>query len=55
MAANAGYPYLEVRRLDSDTNQTVARTIARQTKNTPVHELEAYKRCLDCSQVPGYP
>ena len=38
-----------------DTNQTVALDIVRRPKSTPVHELERYMRCKDCSQVRGYP
>jgi hypothetical protein len=29
--------------------------IVRRPKATPVHELERYMRCKDCSQVRGYP
>src|SRR3954466_14989281 len=54
-ALNAGYRYLEVRCLGRDTNQTVALGIVRRPKATPVHELERYMRCKDCSQVRGYP
>ncbi|MEY9415111.1 hypothetical protein ABIF69_001553 [Bradyrhizobium japonicum] len=54
-ALNAGYCYLEVRCLGCDTNQTVALDIVRRPKCTPVHELERYMRCKDCSQVRGYP
>src|SRR6201985_10159 len=54
-ALNAGYGYLEVRCLGCDTNQTVALDIVRRPKTTPVHELERYMRCKDCSQVRGYP
>src|ERR1700761_5747171 len=54
-ALNAGYLYLEVRCLGCDTHQTVALDIVRQPKATPVHELERYMRCKDCSQVRGYP
>lgn len=53
-ALNAGYRYLEVRCLGCDTNQTVALDIVRRPKATPVHELERYMRCKDCSQVRGY-
>ena len=52
---NAGYGYLEVRCLGCDTHQTVALDIIRRPKTTPVHELERYMRCKDCSQVRGYP
>jgi hypothetical protein len=54
-ALNAGYLYLEVRCLGCDTNQTVALNIIRRPKETPVHELERYMRCKDCSQVRRYP
>src|SRR5690348_13414621 len=54
-ALNAGYRYLEVRCLDCDTHQTVALDIVRRPKATPIHELERYMRCKDCSQVRGYP
>jgi hypothetical protein len=53
-ALNAGYCYLEVRCLGCDTHQTVALNIVRRSKSTPVHELERYMRCKDCSQVRGY-
>jgi hypothetical protein len=29
--------------------------LVRRPKSTPVHELERYMRCQDCSQVRGYP
>ena len=54
-ALSAGYGYLEVRCLGCDTHQTVALDIVRRPKSTPVHELERYLRCKDCSQVRGYP
>jgi len=50
-ALNAGYLYLEVRCLGCDTHQTVALDIVRRPKATPIHELERYLRCKDCSQV----
>ena len=53
-ALNAGYGYLEVRRLGCDTHQTVALDIVRRPKTTPIHELERYMRCRDCSQLRGY-
>lgn len=52
---NAGYGYLEVKCLGCDTHQTVALDIVRWPKTMPVHELERYMRCKDCSQVRGYP
>ena len=54
-ALNAGYRYLEVRCLGCDTHQTVGLDIVRRPKATPVHELERYMRCKDCSQVRCYP
>ena len=54
-AINAGYRYLEVKCLGCNTHQTVALDIVRRPKATPVHELERYMRCKDCSQVRGYP
>jgi hypothetical protein len=54
-ALNAGYLYLEVRCLGCDTHQTVALDIVRRPKVTPIHELERYLRCKDCSQVRRYP
>ena len=53
-ALNAGYRYLEVRCLGCDTHQTVALDIVRRPKSTPIHELERYMRCKDCSQVRRY-
>ena len=54
-ALNAGYGYLEVRCLGCNTNQTVALDIVRRPKATPIHELERYMRCKDCSRERGYP
>jgi hypothetical protein len=54
-ALNAGYLYLEVRCLGCDTHQTVALDIVRRLKSTPIHELERYMRCKDCSEVRGDP
>lgn len=54
-ALNAKFSYLEVRCLGCDTHQTVALDIVRRPKTTPIHELERYMRCKDCSQVRGYP
>jgi ribosomal protein S27E len=53
-ALNAGYRYLEVKCLGCDTHQTVALDIVRRPKSIPVHELERYMRCKDCSHVRGY-
>ena len=52
-AINAGYRYLEVKCLGCNTHQTVALDIVRRPKATPVHELERYMRCKDCSRSPG--
>ena len=54
-AINAGYHYLEVKCFGCNTHQTVALDIVRRPKATPVHKLERYMRCKDCSQVRGYP
>jgi hypothetical protein len=54
-ALNAGYLYLEVRRLGCNTHQTVALDIVRRPKATPIHELERYMRCKDRSGIRGYP
>jgi ribosomal protein S27E len=54
-ALNAGYLYLEVKCLGCNTHQTVALNIVRRAKTTPIHELERYLRCKDCSEVRGYP
>jgi ribosomal protein S27E len=54
-ALNAGYTYLEVKCLGCNTHQTVALNIVRRPKTTPIHELERYMRCKDCSQVRGHP
>ena len=54
-ALNAGYRYLEVRCLGCDTHQAVALDVVRRSKTTPIHELERYMRCKDCSRVRGYP
>ena len=53
-AINAGFGYLEVKCLGCDTHQTVALDIVRRPKTTPVHELERYMRCRQCSEVRGY-
>ena len=53
-ALNAGYRYLEVKCLGCNTHLTVALDIVRRPKAAPVHELERYMRCKDCSQVRGY-
>jgi hypothetical protein len=54
-ALNAGYGYLEVKCLGCDTHQTIALDIMRRPKTTPIHELERYMRCKECSEIRGYP
>jgi ribosomal protein S27E len=54
-AINAGFGYLEVKCLGCDTHQTVALDIVRRPKTTPVHELERYMRCRQCSEVRATP
>jgi ribosomal protein S27E len=54
-ALNARYGYLEVKCLGCDTHQTIALDVIRRPKTTPIHELERYMRCKDCSRVRGYP
>ena len=53
-ALNAGYGYLEVRCLGCDTHQTVVLDVVRRPTATPIHELERYLRCKDCSQMRRY-
>jgi len=50
-AINAGFGYLEVKCLGCNTHQTVALSIVRRPKATPIHELERYMRCKDCSRL----
>ena len=54
-ALNAGYHYLEVKCLGCNTHQTVPLNIVRRPKTTPIHELERYMRCKDCSRLQGRP
>jgi hypothetical protein len=54
-ALSAGYLYLEVKCLGCNTHQTVALDIIRRRKTMPIHELERYMRCKDCSEVRGDP
>jgi hypothetical protein len=54
-ALNAGYRYLEVKCLGCNTHQTVALDIVRRPKCTPIHELERYMRCKECSLLQGRP
>jgi hypothetical protein len=48
-ALNAGFRYL-----GCNTHKTVALDFVRRPKATPVHELERYMRCRQCSEVRGY-
>jgi hypothetical protein len=54
-ALNAGYLYLEVKCLGCNTHQTVALDVVRRPKSTPIHELERYMRCKDCTRLSGRP
>ena len=54
-ALNASYLYLEVKCLGCSTHQTVPLNIVRRPKATPIHELERYMRCKDCSRLQGRP
>lgn len=54
-ALNAGYRYLEVKCLGCETHQAVALDIVRRPKWTPIHELERYMRCKECSRRTGHP
>src|ERR1700726_140087 len=54
-AINAGYRYLEVKCLGCNTHQTVALDVVRRPKTTPVHELERYMRCRQCSELRRFP
>ena len=53
-AINAGFGYLEVKCLGCNTHQTIALDIVRRPKAMPIHELERYMRCKNCSEVRGY-
>src|SRR6185436_19224564 len=52
-ALNAGFLYLEVKCLGCNTHQTVPLNIVRRPETTPIHELERYMRCKDCSRLQG--
>jgi hypothetical protein len=54
-AINAGFGYLEVKCLGCNTHQTITLDIARRPKTTPIHELERYMRCKECSRLQGRP
>jgi hypothetical protein len=54
-ALNAGFHYLEVRCAGRDLHSTVDLTIVRRPKaTTPIHSLEQWLACRDCSQMRGY-
>jgi hypothetical protein len=54
-ALNVGFRYLEVRCAGCDLHSTVDLTIVRRPKETtPIHELERWMTCKDCSRVRGY-
>jgi hypothetical protein len=52
-ALNAGFGFLDVRCNGCDIHQTVDLTIVRRPKATPIHELERYLRCKNCSRLSG--
>ena len=52
-ALNAGCLYLEVKCLGCNTPQTIALDNVRRPRTTPIHELERYMRCKNCSEVRG--
>lgn len=54
-ALNAGYRYLEVKCLGCEMHNTVDLTIVRRPKPAPIHELERWMKCQDCSRLRGYP
>jgi hypothetical protein len=55
-AVNAGYRYLEIRCAACDLHSTIDLTIVRRPKlTTPIHELERWLACKDCSQSFRYP
>ena len=41
--------------LMGNTRQTVALNVVRRPNATPIHELERYMRCKDCSRLQGRP
>lgn len=54
-ALNAGMRFLEVKCLGCETHSTVDLTIVRRPKEAPIHDLERWMQCKDCSKVRGYP
>lgn len=54
-ALNARLCFIEVKCLGCETDSAVDLTIVRRPKETPVHELERWMRCKDCSKMRGYP
>jgi phage FluMu protein Com len=55
LGQNPNGAYLEVKCLGCNTHQTVTLDIVRRRKATPIHELERYMRCRQCSDLQGYP
>jgi hypothetical protein len=53
-ALNAGYGYLEVKCLGCNTHLAIALDIVQRPKTTPIHELERYMQCRQCSEMWGY-
>jgi hypothetical protein len=53
-ALNAGYGFLEVHCHGCETHQTVDLTTVRRPKTMPIHELERWMRCRDCSKLRGF-
>lgn len=54
-ALNARMRFLEVKCLGCETHSTVDLTVVRRPKTAPIHELERWMKCQDCSKVCGYP
>jgi hypothetical protein len=54
-ALNAGHVYPKVHRHGCDTHQTVPLDIIRGRKTMPIHELDRYMRCKQCSELRGRP
>jgi hypothetical protein len=53
-ALNAGYGFLEVHCHGCETHQTVDLTTVRRPKTMPIHELERWMRCRNCSKLRGF-
>jgi hypothetical protein len=54
-AINAGFGHLEVKCIGCNTHQTVALDIVRQSKTTPIHELNATCVAASAPKSGGYP